>query len=78
LNAHTPSEKKSDDSKESCYEELKQVFDHIVKYYIKILLRYLNTVLGKEVRSVGIVRSRTKATEFFFFFFFFYWGKRLY
>jgi hypothetical protein len=48
LNANTPSEEKSDDLKESCYEELKQIFDHIAKYYIKILLWYLDTVLGKE------------------------------
>jgi hypothetical protein len=28
LNVHAPSEEKSDDSKDSFYEELEQVFDH--------------------------------------------------
>jgi hypothetical protein len=28
LNVHAPSEDKSDDSKDSFYEELEQVFDH--------------------------------------------------
>ena len=35
LNAHAPSEEKSDDSKESFYEELEQVFDHFPKYHTK-------------------------------------------
>jgi hypothetical protein len=41
-------EEESDDSKDSSWEELKQVFDHFAKYYMKILLRYLNTVLGRQ------------------------------
>jgi len=28
LNTHAPSEEKSDDLKDSCYEEMKQVFNH--------------------------------------------------
>jgi len=35
---HAPSEEKSDDSKDSFYEELEQVFDHFPKYRTKILL----------------------------------------
>jgi len=35
---HAPSEEKSDDSKDSFYEELEQVFDHFPKYHTKILL----------------------------------------
>jgi len=35
---HAPSEEKSDDSKDSCYEELEQVFGHIPKYHMIILL----------------------------------------
>ena len=31
LNAHAPTEEKSDDSKEGLYEELQQVFDHFLK-----------------------------------------------
>jgi hypothetical protein len=34
LNAHAPTEEKSDDSKESSYEELEQVFDHFLKFLI--------------------------------------------
>ena len=36
LNVHAPSEKKSDDSKESFYEELEQVFHNFPKYHMKI------------------------------------------
>ena len=32
LNVHAPSEEKSDESKDSFYEELEQVFDHLPKY----------------------------------------------
>ena len=38
LNAHAPSEEKSDDSKDSFYEELEHVLDYFPKYNIKILL----------------------------------------
>jgi hypothetical protein len=33
LNAHTPSKDKSDDVKDSFYEELGQVFDQFLRYY---------------------------------------------
>jgi len=39
LNVHTQSEEKSDDSKDSFYEELEQIFDHFPKYHMKILFR---------------------------------------
>jgi hypothetical protein len=35
---HAPSEDKCDDSKDSFYEELEQVFDHFPRYHIKTLL----------------------------------------
>jgi len=38
LNAHAPSEERSYDSKYSFYEELEQVFDHFLKYHMKIPL----------------------------------------
>ena len=38
LNVHAPSEEKSDDSKDSFYEELEQVFYHLPKYHMKLLL----------------------------------------
>jgi hypothetical protein len=34
---HAPSEEKSDESNDSFYEELEQVFDHFPKYHMKIL-----------------------------------------
>ena len=37
LNVHAPSEEKIDNSKDSFYEELGQVFGHFPKYNMKIL-----------------------------------------
>ena len=34
-NVHAPTEEKSDDLKDSFYEELKQAFDHFSLYYMK-------------------------------------------
>jgi len=48
LNVHAPSEEKSDESKDSFYEELKQVSYHFPKYHIKILLGDFNTKVGRE------------------------------
>ena len=45
---HAPSEEKSDDSKDSFYEELEQKFDHFPQYHMKILLRVFNAKVGKE------------------------------
>jgi endonuclease/exonuclease/phosphatase family metal-dependent hydrolase len=45
---HAPTEEKSDDSKDSIYEELQQVFDHFPKYHMKILLGDFNAKLGRE------------------------------
>jgi len=36
VKVHAPSDEKSDESKDSFYEELEQVFDHIPKYLMKI------------------------------------------
>jgi len=38
LNVHAPSEKTSDDSKGSFYEELEQVFNNVPKQHMEILL----------------------------------------
>ena len=38
LNVHSPSEDKCNDSKDSFYEELEQVFDHFPRYHMKIKL----------------------------------------
>ena len=48
LNVHAPSEEKSDDSKDSFYEESEQVFDHFPKYHMKITLGDFNAKMGRE------------------------------
>jgi len=48
VNVHSLSEEKSDESKDSFYEELEQVFDHFPKYHMKILLGDFNAKLGRE------------------------------
>jgi len=48
LNVHAPSEEKTDDSKDSFYEELEQVFGHFPKYHMKILLENFNAKVGGE------------------------------
>jgi len=48
LNVDAPSEEKSDDSKNSVYEELLLVCDHFHKYHKKILLGELNAEVGRE------------------------------
>ena len=45
---YAQSKEKSDDSKDSFYEKLEQVFDHFPKYHKKILLRDFNVKLGRE------------------------------
>jgi len=49
LNMHAPSEEKSDDSKDSFYEELEQVSDNFPKYHMKILLGDFNAKVGREI-----------------------------
>ena len=48
LNVHAPSEEKSDESKDSFYKELEQVFDHLLKYHMKVLLGDFNAKVGRE------------------------------
>jgi hypothetical protein len=45
---HAPSEDKSDNSKDSFYEELEQVFDHFPRYHMKILLREFNAKVERK------------------------------
>jgi len=45
---HAPSEEKSDESKDSFYEELEQVFNHFLKYHMKVLLGDFNVKVGRE------------------------------
>jgi len=51
LNVHESSEEKCDDSKDSFYEELEQVF---FKYHVKILVEDSNAKLGRG----GILRPK--------------------
>jgi len=46
LNKHARREEKSDDSKDTCYEELGQVFYNFPKHHIKIPLGDLNAKVG--------------------------------
>jgi len=48
LNVRVPSEEKSENSKNSFYEELEKVFDHFPKYHMKILLGEFNAKVGGE------------------------------
>jgi hypothetical protein len=48
LNVHAPTEDKTDDVKDSFYEELERVFDKFPNYHMKILLGYFSTKVGRE------------------------------
>jgi hypothetical protein len=48
LNMHAPNKEKSDDSKDTYYEELEQVFDNFPKYHMKIILGDFNAKVGRE------------------------------
>ena len=45
---HAPNEEKSDDSEDRFYEESEQVFDHLPKHHMKILLQDFNAEMGTE------------------------------
>jgi exonuclease III len=45
LNVHAQTEEKTDDAKDSFYEELEHVFD---KFHMKILLGDFNAKVGRE------------------------------
>jgi exonuclease III len=48
LNIYAPRENKTDDVKNSSYEELERVLDKFPKYNMKILLGDFNAKLGRE------------------------------
>jgi hypothetical protein len=48
LNLHAPTEDKTDDVKDSFYEELEYVFHKFPKYHMKILLGNFNAKVGRE------------------------------
>jgi hypothetical protein len=47
LNVHAPTEDRTDNVKDSFYEELERMFDKFPKYHMKILLDF-NAKLGRE------------------------------
>jgi hypothetical protein len=47
LNVHAPTEDKTDDVKDSFYEELECVFDKFPNYHMKILLGDFNAKVGR-------------------------------
>jgi hypothetical protein len=48
LNVHAPTRNKSDDVKDSFYEELEHLFDKFHKYHTKILLGDFGAKVGRE------------------------------
>jgi hypothetical protein len=48
LNVHAPTENKTDDVKDSFYQELERVFDNFPKYHMKILLGDFNAKICRE------------------------------
>ena len=52
LNVHAPSEEENDDSKNSFYEELEQIFYYFPKYHMKILLvAFRNFAIAPKTRE---------------------------
>ena len=49
VNVHATSQEKSEESKDSFYEEVEQVFDHFHIYNMKILLGHFNAKVGSEI-----------------------------
>jgi len=48
LNAHATTEEKSDDWRDSVYQELEQVFNHFPEYHMTILLGDFNANVRRE------------------------------
>jgi hypothetical protein len=58
LNVHAPTEDKTDDVKDSFYEELERIFGKFPKYYTKIL-GDLNAKVGREDIFKPIIRNES-------------------
>jgi len=56
---HAPTEDKSDDIKDSFYEELEHVFNQFPKYHLKILLGDFNTKVRREDILKPTIRNET-------------------
>jgi hypothetical protein len=55
LNVHAAIEDKTDDVKDSFYEELECMFDKFFKYYMKILIGDFNMKVGREETNSAII-----------------------
>jgi hypothetical protein len=55
---HAPSEEKSDNSKDSFYEELVQVLNYFHMYHMKIVLGGFNAKFGERIFSNQQFRMR--------------------
>jgi hypothetical protein len=58
LNLHTPSEDKSDDIKDSFYEEVGLVFDQFIRYDIKIFGGDFDVKVGREYIFKLTIRNK--------------------
>ena len=56
---HVPSKEKSDDSKDSFYEELEHVYDHFPQCHMKIPLGDFNEKLEREVSFKPIIGNES-------------------
>jgi hypothetical protein len=63
LNVHEPSDKKSDDSKDSFIRNYSTFFYNFPKYHIKILLGDFNAKLGKEDIFKPTIRNSNLTSE---------------
>jgi hypothetical protein len=59
LNVHATTEEKGDNSKDSFYEELEEVFDHFPEYHMKILLGDFNAKVGREDTLKPTIRNES-------------------
>jgi hypothetical protein len=59
LNVHAPTEDKTDDVKDSFYEEVERVFDKFPKYHVDILLGDFNARVGREVIFIQTIGNES-------------------
>jgi hypothetical protein len=59
LNIHAPTEDKTDDVKDSSYEELEYVFDKVPKYNTKILIGDFSAKVGREDIFKPTIRNQS-------------------
>jgi hypothetical protein len=48
INAHAPTEEKTDSEKDAFYDELWKLYDACPKHDVKLIIRHLNAQIGKE------------------------------